>query len=105
MYPVYGIQQIKYTFKILTMQEEEKILSNAVAKILKNIRFKTKKSLNLFCNEFDISTSTLNDLENGKRSVRLYSLYKILKAYDVSVIDFFKLLEKELPKNFLKPDE
>ena len=87
------------------MQEKEKILSNAVAKILKNIRFKTKKSLNLFCNEYEISTSTLNDLENGKRSVKLYSLYKILKAYQIPIVDFFIELEKELPKNFLKPDE
>ncbi len=87
------------------MQDQEKILSNAVAKILKNIRFKTKKSLNLFCNEYEISTSTLNDLENGKRSVKLYSLYKILKAYQISIVDFFIELEKELPKNFLRPDE
>lgn len=87
------------------MQEQEKILSIAVANILKSIRLKTGKSLNLFCNEYEISTSTLNDLENAKRSVKLFSLYKILKAYNISVIDFFKKLEKELPKNFLIPDE
>ena len=58
------------------MQEQEKILSIAVANILKSIRLKTGKSLNLFCNEYEISTSTLNDLENAKRSVKLFSLYK-----------------------------
>lgn len=87
------------------MQEEEKILSNAVAKILRNLRHKTGKSLNLFCNEFELSTSSLNDIENAKRSVKLFSLLKIIKAYNLPVSDFFKQLENELPKDFLKPEE
>ncbi len=87
------------------MQEQEKILSNTVAKILKNIRFKTGKSLNLFCNEYEISTSTLNDIENGKRNIKLFSLYKILKAYNITLVEFAENLENELPANFLNPEE
>ncbi len=87
------------------MQEEEKILSQAVAKLLKDMRSKTEKSLNLFCNEFDISTSTLNDIENAKRSVKLFSLYKIIKAHNISASAFFEKLDKYLPKDFLKPEE
>lgn len=87
------------------MQEEEKILSNAVAKILRNLRYKTGKSLNLFCNEFELSTSSLNDIESAKRSVKLFSLLKIIKAYNLPISEFFKQLENELPKDFLEPEE
>lgn len=87
------------------MQNSEKILAKAVAKILKDIRTKKGKSLNLFCNEYSIPTSTLNDIENSKTSIKLHSLYKILKAYQVDIIDFFNLLQKELPENFLNPED
>ncbi len=87
------------------MQEKEEILSQAVARLLKDMRSRTGKSLNLFCNEFDISTSTLNDIENAKRSVKLFSLYKIIRAYNISVPEFFEQLDKYLPKDFLKPEE
>ena len=69
------------------------------------MRHKTGKSLNLFSNEFELSTSSLNDIENAKRSVKLFSLIKIIKAYNMPVSDFFKQLEKELPNDFLQPEE
>ena len=85
--------------------QEEKILSQAVAKILREVRFEKGKSLNLFCNEYSIPTSTLNDLENAKGSVKLFSLYKILKAYDYDIVEFICKLNNELPVDFLKPEE
>ena len=85
--------------------QEEKILSTAVAKLLKHIRESQSKGLNLFCNEYSISTSTLSDLENAKGSVKLFSLYKILNAYGVNISDFINQLNEELPENFLKPEE
>ena len=85
--------------------QEEKILAQAVAKLLKEIRQKNGKSLNLFCNEYAIPTSTLNDLENAKGNIKLFSLYKILNAYGYSIVDFIKKLNKELPENYLKPEE
>ena len=85
--------------------QEEKILAKAVAGILKEIRLSTGKSLNLFCNEYSIPTSTLSDLENAKTSIKLYSLYKILKAYDYDLSDFINELNKKLPDNYLNPEE
>ncbi len=85
--------------------QEEKILSKAVAKILKEIRHEKGKSLNLFCNEYSIPTSTLNDLENAKGNIKLFSLYKILKAYDFDIVNFINKLNEELPQDFLKPEE
>ena len=85
--------------------QEDKILAKTVADILKEIRTKTGKSLNLFCNEYSISTTTLHDLEHARKNVKLFSLYKILKAYGYDTVEFFKELDKRLPKDFLKPEE
>ena len=85
--------------------QEDKILAKTVADILNEIRTKTGKSLNLFCNEYSVPTTTLNNLENAKQSVKLFSLYKILKAYGYDTVEFFRELDKRLPDDFLKPEE
>ncbi|MFI3301137.1 MAG: helix-turn-helix transcriptional regulator [Candidatus Gastranaerophilales bacterium] len=87
------------------MQENEKKLSNIVAKILVDIRKSHNKSLNLFCNEYSIPTSTLNNLELSKTSIKLYTLIKILRAYNYSLVDFVSEIESALPENFLMPEE
>ena len=85
--------------------QEEKILSEAIGSLLREIRHSKNKSLNLFCNEYSIPTSTLSDLENAKGSIKLFSLYKILKAYEYDICEFFLRLNEKLPENFLKPEE
>ena len=86
------------------MQENEQILANAIAKALVKLREKTGKSLNLFCNEYSIPTATLNEMERAKVNTSVFSLYRVLKAYDLSSVEFFKLVEKELPENFMAPE-
>ncbi len=83
------------------MQDDEKILTQAIAKTLIKLRKKTGKSLNLFCNEYSIPTSTLNGIERSIISPKVFSLYKILKAYNINAVDFFKMIEHELPKGFM----
>lgn len=105
MYPLQRITQIKYSIIINAMQqEEEKILSEAIGKVLSDIRKDTGKSLNLFCNEFGLSSSTYNDIERGVASPKVFSILKVLKAYNVTPQEFFTILEKELPTNFLEPE-
>ena len=87
------------------MQDEEKILAEIIAKLLKEIRNDTRKSLNLFCNEYSIPTTTLNDIENAKVSAKVFSIIKILTAYNVDIVEFFQKLKENLPKDFLKPEE
>ena len=84
---------------------EEKILANIVAELLSEIRLNTGKSLNLFCNEFSIPTSTLNDVENGKVNVTFFNLIKFLTAYNYDPIDFMKKVKEKLPEGFLTPEE
>ena len=85
--------------------QEDKILAKNIADILKEIRHKKGKSLNLFCNEYSIPTSTLSDMENAKGNAKLISLYKILNAYGYDIVEFIRELNNRLPENFLKPEE
>lgn len=87
------------------MQADEKLLAKIIGKILVKLRKKTGKSNNLFCNEFELPTSTANSYENGKTSPQLYFLMKIVKAHGLTMAEFMSLVEKELPKDFLKPEE
>lgn len=84
--------------------QDKKVLKIAIGKVFSNIREQTGKSLNLFCNEYDIPTTTLNEIERGIKSPNLYTMLKIIKAYGISSSEFFKLVEKELPKGFLEPE-
>lgn len=86
------------------MQENEKILAIAIGNVLKDIRTKTGKSLNLFGNEYDLPVSTLCELERGNYNAKVFSIYKITSAYGISTSDFFAMVEKELPKGFLEPE-
>lgn len=84
--------------------QDKKVLKITIGKVLFSIRAKTGKSLNLFCHEYDIPTSTLNEIERGLKSPNLHTLMKIIKAYGISTSDFFAMVEKELPKGFLEPE-
>ena len=86
------------------MQGDEKTLAQAVAKVLVDLREKKGKSLNLFCNEYAIPTSTLSDAERAEVNITISSLYRILKAHDINGEEFFRLIEKELPENFMMPE-
>ncbi|MDD3237415.1 MAG: hypothetical protein PHV37_04890 [Candidatus Gastranaerophilales bacterium] len=87
------------------MQHDEKILAKAIAKVMVDISNKSGKSLNLFCNEYSIPASTLSNIELAKKSGKIFSLYKILKAYGISPSKFFAAVEKELPSDFLSPED
>lgn len=82
--------------------ENEKLLSKAIGLVLKRLRVKTGKSLTLFCYEYSIPTSSLNDIENGKPlNPKLTTVYQVLKSLNITFSEFFVLVEKELPDNFM----
>ena len=72
---------------------------------MKEIRLEKGQSLNLLCNEYSIHTTTLNDIENSKVNVKLFSLLKILGAYKIDFVEFFEKLRANLPADFLEPEE
>lgn len=86
--------------------ENEKILSKTIGKVLKMLREKTGKSLTLFCNEYSIPTSSLNDIENGKYlNPKLLTIYQVLKILNITLSEFFVIVEQKLPDEFLNLDD
>ena len=82
------------------MQDSEEILYKTIGKILRKLRTEKKIKFTIFCYENDIPKSTLYDIEHGLIKAQFSSVYKILNALGVEFIQFAKLLEKELPKNY-----
>lgn len=55
-----------------------------LAKYLKQRRLKTKKSLNVFCEENHIEPSTLSRIENGLLELKIINLVKIALGLDTT---------------------
>lgn len=87
------------------MQDNEKLLRVTIGKVLVRLRDKTGKSANLFCNEYDLPPTTMNYYERGLKRQFVFQLMKIVKAHGITMSEFFEMVEKELPKDFLKPEE
>ena len=70
-----------------------------LAKYLKERREKTKKSLNVFCEENNIEPSTLSRIENGILELKISVLVKIALGLDttpsVLLTDFEEYLLKK----------
>ncbi len=81
------------------MQQEEKIIAEAIGKIIKNARKQKSINYNVFCDTNLIPSSTLDTLEKGQYSPKFYTVFKAMKALNLSFSDFAKLLEKELPRD------
>ncbi len=89
---------------MVLMQENDKILYLAIGKVLRDVRKKTGQKFTIFCYENDIPTSSLNALENGLSQAYFSKIFKVVKALGITMEEFSALLEKELPKDFLNPD-
>lgn len=86
------------------MQENEKLLAEKIGLILTKLRKETGKSNNLFCNEYGLPTSTANSYERGRTSLQVFQLMRIVKTHGITMSEFFEMVEKELPKDFLDPE-
>ena len=57
------------------------------------------------CAEYDIPSSVLSDLERGVKDPQLTTLFKLAGAFGLSISQFMKEMEKELPQNFSVNEE
>lgn len=80
------------------MQDKKKIILNALAKTVKGLR--GKRSQFMFASENDISISIISTVERGLKDPQLTTIVKLADAFDMSLSDFAKELEKNLPNNF-----
>lgn len=83
------------------MRKREKEYCKIIGRALRSLRkTKTKKSLNLFANENDISSSTLSHIELGQNQPGIINLKKIATCLEISLPELINILEKDLPKDF-----
>lgn len=80
----------------------KKLVCSAIGKTVKKLR--GDKSQYLLGAEYDIPQSILSDLEKGKKDPQLTTIIKLAESFGLSVSEFMKEFEKELPKDFKLSD-
>ncbi|MDO5437249.1 MAG: helix-turn-helix transcriptional regulator [bacterium] len=78
------------------MQDNEIRFSKEIGKIIKNLRQKSSKKYVLICDENGIADSTLDAVEKGIRSPKIYTVLRIIKALGLSYKEFGEILDNKL---------
>ena len=75
------------------MQDIRKKLQLSLAKIVKDLRLSTHKSVSLISNEVNLSKSIWSDLEKGIKDPQLSTLWRVAEALDIPLSRLIVLLE------------
>ncbi|MCG9481148.1 helix-turn-helix domain-containing protein [Acinetobacter pittii] len=67
---------------------------NDFGRLVKQLRTETRHKQETLSDSIGISTRQLSDIENGKATCRIDTLYKICNAFGLSLADFFLLLKQ-----------
>ena len=84
-------------------ERKKKLICNTLAKTVK--RLNGKKSQFILGAEYDIPSSVISDIERSVKDPQLTTLFKLANAFGLSISQFLKELEKELPENFSVNDD
>ena len=72
-----------------------------IGKTLQKIRLeKVKKSQIMLAYEYDLDSGNLSRIESGKIDPKLTMLWRLSEAVGVPLSEIFKIIKKELGKNF-----
>lgn len=83
-----------------TIRNKRKILQQALADIVKELRLKKKKSISLSSDEIGITKSIWADLEKGKKDPQLSTVWRIAEGLEISPHKLIKRLEEKIEQNF-----
>ncbi len=89
--------------KIMQAENKNKrrLLLNATAKAVKDLRLKTGKSISLISNELNVSKSIWSDVELGKTDIQFSTFWRIAEALDISPEKLIKKIIENLNDNFV----
>ena len=79
---------------------KKRLLLKVIGELIKEKRIAKNKGILLLSYEFDISNSSIAQLEKGQRDVQITTLWKLANAFGYKCSDFIKLIEDELPEDF-----
>ncbi len=103
--PQLGSNRINFSINIVIMQDNERKFSEIIGRVIKNLRQNNPKKYVIFCDENCIADSTLNNIESGSRSPKLYTIARIIKALGLSFKEFGEILDKELTDEIFKASD
>ena len=85
-------------------KEKRKILLNAIAKTVKNLRKKKEKSISLISDELNISKSIWSDIELGKSDMQISTFWRIAEALEIPPENLIIEIKKNLAQtlNFIE---
>lgn len=83
------------------MQESDSKLYKAIGSILRKKRLEKNLKFTIFCYENDIPKSTLHVIEKGGAQTYFSKIAKVTKALNLSFEELGRLLDEELPENYL----
>ncbi len=85
--------------------QDDKVILEAIGRVIRKVRKCKKLKFTIFCYENDISKTTLYMIEKGLNKAYITSLFKIIKALGLTYEEFGRLLDNELPENYMKNEE
>ncbi len=80
-------------------------LLSVIGQIIKEKRKEKDKGILLLGYEYDISGSSIMQLEKGKRDVQITTLWKLANALGMTFSEFVIEVEKRLPGDFKLIDD
>jgi len=78
--------------------ENKKLLCEKLGKKIKPYR--RGKGINLFAAEYDLSGTTLGQIERGVSDPKFTTLWRIAEAYNIPLWKIIKEIQEELPQDF-----
>lgn len=87
------------------MQGNSEKFYKTIGMLISKIRKQKGIKYTDFCYGYDIPTSTYDDIVNGKHKGSFYNIAKVVKALGLNFEEFGRLLDHELPKNFLLAED
>lgn len=85
-------------------QFDKDVLLQVIGQVVKEKRKALNKGILLLSYEYDISNSSIAQLEKGKRDVQITTLWKLVNALGMTFPEFVAEVQKRLPDDF-KMDE
>lgn len=94
---------MKYEKK--TNDIKKTLLLRVIGEIIRERRAQTGKGILLLSYEYDLSSSSLANLEKGTRDVQITTLWKIANALGLPFGEFVSMIESRLPVDFKLTEE
>lgn len=86
-------------------ESDKALLLGVIGQIIKEKRLSLNKGILLLSYEYDISNSSIAQLEKGKRDVQISTLWKLVNALGMTFPEFIADVGKRLPDDFKMIDE